>query len=283
MLTSNYKIETMSKAEVDLALKLAAAEGWNPGLYDADAFYATDPGGFQVGKLKGKPIGTISAIKYGKNFGFVGFYIVKPEFRGQGYGYQLWRAAIQRLQGRNIGLDGVVEQQANYRRSGFKLAYRNIRQQGLTGGNLPSVTNLIELQNMNLSDIEAYDRKFFPAPRHSFLKKWLQQPQSKAYAYLKNNLLAGYGLVRTCREGYKIGPLFAEDKSIAEHIFLALRASVTPDEPLYLDTPEVNEPALQLAEKYKMRVSFETARMYTGKFPKIPTNKIFGVTTFELG
>jgi GNAT superfamily N-acetyltransferase len=283
MLTSNYKIETMSKAEVDLALELAAAEGWNPGLYDADAFYAADPDGFQVGKLKGKPIGTISAIKYGKNFGFVGFYIVKPEFRGQGYGYQLWRAAIQRLQGRNIGLDGVVEQQANYRRSGFKLAYRNIRQQGLTGGSLPSVTNLIELHNMNLSDIEAYDRKFFPAPRYSFLKKWLQQPQSKAYAYLKNNLLAGYGLVRTCREGYKIGPLFAEDKSIAEHIFLALRASVTPDEPLYLDTPEVNEPALQLAEKYKMRVSFETARMYTGKFPKIPTNKIFGVTTFELG
>jgi GNAT superfamily N-acetyltransferase len=283
MLTSNYKIETMSRPEVDFALELAAAEGWNPGLYDADAFYATDPGGFLVGKLKGEPIGTISAIKYGENFGFVGFYIVKPEFRGQGYGYPLWQAAMQRLQERNIGLDGVVEQQVNYRRSGFKLAYRNIRQQGITGGNIPYDKGLVELQNLRFSDIQAYDSKFFPAQRYSFLKKWLQQPQSKAYAYLKNNLLAGYGLVRTCREGYKIGPLFAEDKSIAEHIFLALRASVTPDEPLYLDTPEVNEPALQLAEKYKMRVSFETARMYTGKFPKIPTNKIFGVTTFELG
>jgi GNAT superfamily N-acetyltransferase len=283
MLTSNYKIETMSRPEVDFALELAAAEGWNPGLYDADAFYATDPGGFLVGKLKGEPIGTISAIKYGENFGFVGFYIVKPEFRGQGYGYPLWQAAMQRLQERNIGLDGVVEQQVNYRRSGFKLAYRNIRQQGITGGNIPYDKGLVELQNLRFSDIQAYDSKFFPAQRYSFLKKWLQQPQSKGYAYFTHDKLAGYGLVRTCCQGYKIGPLFAENAKIAEYIFLALRASVTPNKPLYLDTPEVNESALQLAKKYKMEVSFETARMYTGQFPKIPTSKIFGVTTFELG
>lgn len=283
MPTSKYQITTMSFTEVEFAIELAAAEGWNPGLYDIDAFYAADPEGFLIGKLENEPIGTISAIKYEEDFGFVGFYIVKPEFRGQGYGYKLWQAAMQRLQGRNVGLDGVVEQQPNYRKSGFQLAYRNIRQQGLTGGSIPYDSGLVELQNLNFSDIEAYDRVFFPAQRHNFLKKWLQQPQSKSYAYIKRNKLAGYGMIRSCCEGFKIGPLFAENKHIAELIFLALRASMKPGQPLFWDTPEVNKAALQLAEKYKMKVSFETARMYTGQFPKIPTDKIFGITTFELG
>lgn len=62
----------------------------------------------------------------------------------------------------------------------------------------------------------------------------------------------------------------------------ALRSSVKPDQPLFLDTPEVKKAALQLAEKYKMEMVFETTRMYTDQFPKIPTTKIFCVTTFEL-
>jgi hypothetical protein len=32
-----------------------------------------------------------------------------------------------------------------------------------------------------------------------------------------------------------------------------------------------------------MNVVFETARMYTSDFPQLPLEKIFGVTTFELG
>lgn len=127
-----FQIQTMSRPQIDFAVELAAAEGWNPGLHDAECFYRADPQGFLVGTLQGRPIGCISAVSYQGTFGFVGFYIVIPELRGQGYGIQLWRAAMQRLQGHTIGLDGVIEQQANYARSGFRLAYRNIRYEGTT-------------------------------------------------------------------------------------------------------------------------------------------------------
>ena len=77
---SSLLIRTMRPEEIELAVEWAAAEGWNPGLYDGPVFYATDPVGFFVGLLDGEPIGCISTVAYGMHFGFLGFYIVKPAF-----------------------------------------------------------------------------------------------------------------------------------------------------------------------------------------------------------
>ena len=96
------------RQEIDLAVEWAAAEGWNPGLHDAECFYAADPEGFLVGKVGCESVVCISVVTYGTGFGFLGFYIVKPEFRGKGYGLSLWNAGMKRLQGRTVGLDGVL-------------------------------------------------------------------------------------------------------------------------------------------------------------------------------
>ncbi len=85
MTSDSYQIRTMTRGELEVAIAWAAAEGWNPGLQDADCFYGTDPTGFLMGFLNNEPIASISAVKYGESFGFIGFYIVKPGFRGQGY------------------------------------------------------------------------------------------------------------------------------------------------------------------------------------------------------
>ena len=116
---SALAIRPMRRADLDIAIDWAAAEGWNPGLDDADAFLAADPQGFLMGWLGDEPVACISVVAYGAAYGFLGFYICRPEFRGQGHGWALWQAGIARLGDRTIGLDGVVEQQANYARSGF--------------------------------------------------------------------------------------------------------------------------------------------------------------------
>ena len=86
---SQYTISPMSRADLDVAVGWAAAEGWNPGLEDADAFLAADPGGFLMGRLDGEPVACISVVRYGATYGFLGFYICRPEFRGQGLGLQM--------------------------------------------------------------------------------------------------------------------------------------------------------------------------------------------------
>jgi ribosomal protein S18 acetylase RimI-like enzyme len=283
MQDKNYKIRTMNRKEVDIAIDWAAKEGWNPGLHDADCYYSADPNGFLMGLLEGEPVATISAIKYEWSFGFLGFYIVKPEYRGQGYGIKIWNAGLEYLDGRNIGLDGVVAQQDNYKKNGFELAYRNIRYEGISGGKLPDNPEIVNLSTLPFETIDAYDRPFFPANRSQFIKCWINQPGSDALGFMQNGKLAGYGVIRTCRSGYKIGPLFANNPELAESLFLALKSLAKPSEPVFLDVPEVNQDAVKLAERYNMKVSFETARMYTGEMRDIQLNRHFGVTSFEIG
>jgi hypothetical protein len=100
---------------------------------------------------------------------------------------------------------------------------------------------------------------------------------------MQNGKLAGYGVIRPCRSGYKIAPLFAESAQLADSLFLAVTTRVKQSEPVFLDIPETNKAALALADRHNMKVSFETVRMYTGVVPNMPLNRIFGVTSFEIG
>ncbi len=283
MNNKTYTIRTMTRPELDLAVQWAAQEGWNPGLDDADCYYATDPDGFLVGMLGDEPIASISVVKYGQSFGFLGFYIVKPEYRGREYGIQIWDAGLKYLEGRNVGLDGVVAQQENYKKSGFKLAYSNVRYEGIANGQTCENADIVYLSTLPFKTIAAYDAPFFPEVRADFTKRWINQEQCKAYGIIQHGKLAGYGVIRQCRTGYKVGPLYADTPDLAESLLVSLVSAIQTGETFYLDVPQVNPDAVALAERHKMKVVFETARMYTGDKPDLPLGKIFGVTSFEVG
>jgi ribosomal protein S18 acetylase RimI-like enzyme len=284
--TAPVTIRTLTRPELDTALEWAAVEGWNPGLYDGEAFYAADPRGFFGAFLDGEMVGSLSAVSYGQSFGFLGLYIVRPEYRGRGYGMALWRAALDALGKRTVGtvgLDGVVERQADYVRSGFKTAYRNVRYQGVASEPVPVGREVVSLAAVPFDVLRRYDSGLFPAPRERFLRVWIGQPYGAAFGLPDRDGLAGYGVIRKCRSGFKIGPLFADAAGGAEALFLALRNHAGPGEPIVLDVPESNLAAVALAERHGLGVVFETARMYKGAPPDLPLASIFGVTTFELG
>lgn len=279
-----FTIRAMTRSEADFAIELARREGWNPGLNDAGAFYQSDPGSLLIGTLDEQPAGCISAVSYEGGFGFIGFYIVVPDYRGKGYGIRLWQAAMKRLEGHNIGLDGVLAQEANYMRSGFRRAYRNIRFEDCSSGlPVPETPEIKALREVPLEKVAVYDRQCFPAERKRFLHHWLTAPSSVTLGYNTGSALRGYGVMRRCYQGYKIGPLFADDGDIAERIYIHLVSRAGEQEPVYLDIPESNPEAMALVRKHSMRKVFATTRMYTGREPDIALGKIFGVTSFELG
>ena len=90
----NFFIKNATLPETDFLLFLANQEKWNPGLKDATPFYQTDPKGFFIGRIGEEKIGGISAVAYNENFGFIGLYIVTPQYRGQGFGSKMWKHAL---------------------------------------------------------------------------------------------------------------------------------------------------------------------------------------------
>ena len=276
----DFIVRRMTRPDLERAFQWSLEEGWNIGLRDHDVFYATDPNGFFIGELDGEPIGSVSGVAYGKNFGFIGIYIVAQPFRGQGYGLPLFRAAMDYLNGRTIGLDGVVAQQENYKRSSFRFLYRNRRYEGIGGGEI--APNCVPLASVPFEVLDAYDRRHFPAPRPQFLQGWIRQPEAVALGIAQNGKLRGYGVIRRMIHGWAIAPLFADSESVAEALFQSLAAQ-HPGEPILLDVPEINPQAVALAQRQGMTPVFETARMVVGPEPDLPYSEIFGVTSYELG
>jgi GNAT superfamily N-acetyltransferase len=290
-MTNELLIRNMSRPEVDALVGWAAREGWNPGRNDAGLFWATDPEAFIAAEVDGRLIGGGAITSYQGEFGFMGFFIVVPEERGKGLGNRLWHARRERLlarlrPGATIGLDGVFAMQDYYAKGGFVFSHRNIRFR-VEIPDRPEAhsvldQDIIPLSRVPLDQVLGYDRTCYPAARPSFLRGWISQPEALALASLRNGELAGYGVIRRCGEGCKIGPLFADDGQVAEALYSRL-AEFAAGGPLFLDAPENNPRAIELAQRHGMKEVFGCARMYLGPFPDLAHHRIFGVTTFELG
>ncbi len=279
-------VRAMRRDELDVLVGWAAAEGWNPGLGDADVFWATDPDGFVAAEVDGELVGGGSIVSYAGRFGFMGFFIVAPPWRGRGLGARLWEwrrlALLRRLRpGAAIGMDGVFAMQPFYERGGFRLAGRDLRFEG-TGAAAGVPAGLVDAREVPFDELVAYDAAHFPAPRAAFLERWIAQPGARALAAPGGRGVRGLGVVRPCRRGFKVGPLFAADPALAEDLLRGL-GDHAAGQPLFLDVPEDNRAAMDMAARHGMTEVFGCARMYLGPPPVLPVEEVFGVTTFELG
>ena len=285
-MTDELRLRQMTRTEFDTLVDWAADEGWNPGLHDADIFWATDPEGFIAAEAGGELVGGGSIVSYDGRFGFMGFFIVRPAYRSRGLGRQLWLhrrdLLISRLQQpAMIGMDGVFDMQAFYAGGGFVLSHRDLRFEGVGVPHAPPGT-VVDARDIPFERLARYDAAHFPCPREKFLRAWIDQPESRSLAMQVDGSLRGYGVIRRCRRGCKIGPLFAANAEVADTLFRSL-GDFAAGEAVFLDTPENNPEALALARRHCLSEVFGCARMYYGRPPDLPPDEIFGVTTFELG
>jgi GNAT superfamily N-acetyltransferase len=279
----NLTIEHMKESEVQTAIVWAQNEGWNPGIHDAQCFYQADPNGFYAAKLAGEIVGTVSVVKYSEDFAFEGLLIVNPAYRGMGVGSTIQRFVAGIYGNLNLGLDGVLSMQEKYAREGFRFAHKNTRYAGIIN-DASSLNRCAPIHKADFAEVAAFDAEFFPALRNNFLNCWLFQSDATALLVREkeSGTISGYGVIRKCVVGYKIGPLFAADLNVAHALFCELSA-MAKGKTVFLDVPEPNAAAVQLAKSYRMEPVFSTVRMYTKKAPSLPLNKIYGVTSFELG
>jgi hypothetical protein len=177
----------------------------------------------------------------------------------------------------------VTEQQANYQRAGFEMAYRTVRYGGIPKAPPVNGISATPIAPDRLEGLQRYDAANFPQARQTFVSLWCGAPaKRKSVVVRSSGKIRGYGTIRRCFEGHKIGPLFANDPDIASAILSTL-IPVAKGGRIYIDVPADNIEGVRLAESLGLEPVFETARMYLGPAPTLPMKRIFGVTTLELG
>ena len=280
MTAAGVSFRRMQPADLTIALGWAADEGWNPGEDDAAAFLAADPEGFFIAEVDGQPVASISVVNHGGDFAFLGLYICRPDFRGQGIGFGLWQHALRHAGQRCVGLDGVPAQQDNYRASGFVGTGRTLRFEGLLAGERDPALRPVRAADIPaLTALEA-EATGYAKPR--FNAHWLTDTATRRTWVLDvGGSPAGFATVRRCRRGAKIGPLVARDLDAATRLLRHCAAEAAPG-PVAVDVPDSMAALSDWCAAEGLTVSFETARMYRGPAP-VPGRLVHTVSTLELG
>ena len=271
----------MSLSDLQTAIGWAANEGWNPGTDDAEAFHDVDPDGFLMGWLDARPITAISVVRHSAEFGFLGFYLCDPTYRGKGYGWRTWETGIAHLGTRTIGLDGVPAQQQNYETSGFTFVHQTQRFAGHVTGRAHKGHSLATPDD--LAELIALDRTINKVDRGKYLANWFAPaPTRHTLVHRVGGRIAAAGTIRACQQAHKIGPLFAPNRQMAEHMLEALVDLAGATE-INIDMPDPNTAAAGIARDLGLESAFSCARMYRGAVIERDLNRVFGEVTFELG
>ena len=282
-------------SDIPEIVRWARSEEFAPGFGDVDIYRNTDKQGVWMGWVDSTPVGCIAGVKYNNIYGFIGLYIVRPEYRGQGYGHRLWEQAIRHLQDvKCVGLEAASHLIINYAEWGFKTSSQTIRWQLFNAEDGLSAQAVLDPQDLNivsgaeipLEAIKKYDSEREFTARPHFLSQWLEHPSGKVIALIdKYNHCHGFARIRPCLlpagEGWRIGPILADSPVLAKVLILNL---LTEHKGVILiDSPERNDNAQLLLSSLGFHEISATTRMYKGSHKAVLTKDVYGLACLELG
>jgi ribosomal-protein-alanine N-acetyltransferase len=282
-------------SDIPEIVRWARSEEFAPGFGDVDIYRNTDKQGVWVGWVDSTPVGCIAGIKYNNIYGFIGLYIVRPEYRGQGYGHRLWEQALRHLQDvKCVGLEAASHLITNYAEWGFKTSSQTIRWQlfnsedGLSSQAAlnPQDLNVVSGPDIPLEAIKKYDSEREFTARPHFLSQWLKHPSGKVIALIdKYNHCHGFARIRPCLlpagEGWRIGPILADSPVLAKALILNLL--IEHKGVILIDSPQRNDNSQSLLSSLGFREISATTRMYKGSHKVVLTKDVYGLACLELG
>lgn len=294
---SEFSIRTLQILEFEKVIKVwARKEGWNPGVHDYVPFYKVCQDAHKgLFSNKNHLVASLSAVPYSKDFAFFGIYIVDPTYREKGVGERLAKTVLSEFESCSLlGLNGVKQQVGNYQRKyGFMPSHSNFRFSGIFKPQICRFSKpaekikIIGREGLVINELIDFDANVFSFVRESFLRKWLEMPESYLLAAVEDQKICGYGVVSKCVNGYKIAPFFAKDEKIAKALYDGFYSKFK-DKLIQLDIPETNPSAIKLATQFGLHKTLETKRMYKGESKLIneqnsKMDQVYSLTSLEIG
>lgn len=275
-----FDLRPMREDDVNALVGWAIAEGLNPGLNDAACFARIDPDGFFMGLLDEEPIGGIAAVRLSDEDGLIVWSIIREPYRGQGYGKQLWRTAMEHLGDRCVALEALATQEKTLRETGFTVCSRQRRYRAVAGGEGRGEATPLEADD--LAAVADYDQAATGGSRRAVLECWLGQAGSLGVGLGSGDSLRGYGLRRRAAEGYLVGPVIADDPDAAGAVVQALIADLS-EGPIFLDLPVDGPEVDGLVDRFGLIDEFETLRLCSDAGRCGGRDKIFATPGLVVG
>lgn len=293
--TANLSIRCMEKKDLEMVMNWCKEEEWNVGKYDAAAYYTLDPKGHFLFLLDEQPVGAISIVRYSSQLLAIGPFIVKKEYRNKGYGAQIWQHAIELLENNSNAsacLYSVPTQISRYASSGFKKDFHIQRWQKSfvkkTSNVEKTTEGLKQINSISIESIIEYDQSIFPASRKKLLAKFIQNEHIVGFASTDDNgKITGFGLIRPCIQGYRIGPLYADHIENAQKLFQILLDKANSC-PVFIDAPSYNPYIANFTSFFNLdRVpEADTVAMFRGEVPaslRANSHKNYTICSLEVG
>ena len=209
-----FTLRPLHLSDIDGAMELSSAEGWNQTKNDWK-FLIESPGNIcMAAECDNKIIGTTTAINYSNQVAWIGMVLVDKEYRGHGFSKMLLRNVFAKLEFcKSLKLDATPEGRPVYKKFNFKDQYNIVRMVGVVVKDLPYVEDsgvLIETMNGNdLSEIIALDELAFGANRSVLIEFLIREFPGKGWVLKRNDRIVGIVLGRDGNKYHQVGPVVA--------------------------------------------------------------------------
>ena len=282
-------IRQMRESELSIVMKWAEEEGWNPGKNDYKAYYAYDDKGFLILERDQNPIAAIAVVRHASILSFIGLFIVKKEYRYQGVGKKIWQAAMLTLkENKCLGLYAVPRQIPWYQKQGFFKAYTNHRWQLTKTGGCEPLADDIPFQSKDYSQLIEFDSTIWGTSRKKLFDELFKELDTRAYISFdqESNRVNGYGLIRSLKDGFRIGPMYCDTIQSAKSLVPFLLSKIPAGEKVIFDMPAKNHFSQIFALYFGLIhvESFDTEAMFnTEELVNLGEEKCYGLASLEIG
>lgn len=209
-------IRPMTPADIPLGMRLKAQNLWNQLEADWVRQLTLSPDGCFVAEVDGSAVGTACATIFGP-VAWIAMVLVDADHRGRGVGGALMRHVVATLDTRgvkSIRLDATPLGQPVYEKIGFVAEFLLHRYEGVLASRARPQASVVSVQDTDLNDILALDRRVTGTDRRSLLTylfreyatEWriLRESEPATPASVPN--LIGFLAARPGARAWQIGP-----------------------------------------------------------------------------
>src|SRR5262249_9093880 len=232
------EIAPLAATELGEAEALGGEAGWNQTAADWRIFL--DLGQVFAVRADGRVVATAATLPY-QRFGWISMVLVMAEFRRRGLASRLMRRCIDSLvaAGRVPVLDATPDGQQVYRSLGFQDTWgferltRAAPRSATTDAPPSDATGIRPITDTVWPALCRYDAAAFGSDRSSLLTKLRARLPAAALYAEREGRIAGLLLGRDGRTSSQLGPLVAEDDTVARALLAHALGAVQG--PVYID------------------------------------------------